>query len=117
MKIEKSVKTKYRSRCELLENRPLEEGRCEHRQTDFRLIIACTNSVALLFATEGANEESGLRKANDRSPTSTRICCSELYKMKLLLVEMTSQKKKKAPDKESFPARVTKKGMNEDRND
>lgn len=94
---------KYRSLSELLENLPLAQGRCEHRQSDFRPIIACTNSVALLFATEEANKEGGLPKAKDRSPASTRICYLELCKIKLLLAEMTIQNKGEAPDKESFP--------------
>jgi hypothetical protein len=62
---EESVKVKYRSLCELLENLPLEEGRCEHRQRDFRPIIACTNSMALLFAIEEANKDGRLPKAED----------------------------------------------------
>jgi hypothetical protein len=59
--------------------------------------------VALLFATEDANKEGGLPKAKDRSPASTRICYSELYKIKLLLAEMTIQNNEQVPDKDSFP--------------
>jgi hypothetical protein len=59
--------------------------------------------VALLLAIEEANKDDELRKSKTRSPVSTRICCSELYKIKLLLVEMTNQNKEEVPDKESFP--------------
>jgi hypothetical protein len=83
---------KYRSRCGVFENRPLEEG----RQTDFRPIIACTKLVALLFATEEANKESGARKAMGRNPNSAPICCSELYEIKHLSAEMTKLQTKKA---------------------
>jgi hypothetical protein len=73
------------------------------RHTDFRPIIACTKLLALLFATEEANKESGLRKATGRNPASARICCSELYEIKLLSAEMTILSRQEVPQKESYP--------------
>jgi hypothetical protein len=66
--------------------------------------------MALLFAIEEANKDGRLPKAEDWSPASTRICCSELYKIKLLLVEMTIQNKEEVPDKASFPSMSDKEG-------
>jgi hypothetical protein len=64
----------------------------------------------LVFVTEEASKEGGLPKAKDRSPASTRVCCSELYKIKLLLAEMTIQNIEEVPDKESFPGMSDKDG-------